>query len=66
MALDLLSDKCREVHLFDRHQCIQELLNFPDIPLDFTQAFLDDMSLERLRHILLAAYVTVMRHRAAS
>ena len=66
MALALLSEKCREIQSLDRQQCIHELLTFEDIPLDFNREFLDDMSLERLRHVLLAAYATVMKyHRPA-
>ena len=61
MVTELLSDKCREIHSYDRQRCIEELLSFRDIPLDFSADYLEGMSLERLRHILLAAHVTAMR-----
>lgn len=48
-----------------RTQCIDALTHFEEIPLDFTEAFLHRMSLERLRHVLLAAMLTVDRRRSA-
>ena len=48
-----------------RTQCIDALTHFDGIPLDFTEPFLQRMSVERLRHILLAAMITVDRRRSA-
>jgi len=57
-----------DIHHLDRMQCIHELKHFDEIPLDFDDAFLAASSLERLRHILMAAVLTVYnrRNRAAS
>lgn len=51
----------KEIHTMDRPRCIHELTHFRDIPLDFDPDFLNGMSIERLRHILMAAVLT--RHR---
>lgn len=48
----------------DRSQCIHALTHFQGMPLDFDEAFLQGMSLERLRHILMAAILTVSRRSA--
>lgn len=48
-----------------RTQCIDALTHFDEIPLDFTESFLQRMSLERLRHVLLAAMLTVDRRKSA-
>ena len=50
----------------NRRQCIEELETFEHIPLDFDRKFLDQMSLPRLQHVLLAAYVTARRHKVAA
>ncbi|MBI1368976.1 MAG: hypothetical protein GC162_10025 [Planctomycetes bacterium] len=55
----------REIHAMSRGQCIDALTHFRDIPLDFDESFLSQMSLERLRHVLLAAVLTVHRRRSA-
>lgn len=55
----------REVYQLDREACIRELTHFRAIPLDFNESYLQSMSVERLRHVLLAALITV-RNRAAS
>lgn len=48
----------RAVQVLSRQQCIERLLHFPELPLDFDRAYLEQMSEERLRHVLLAAVVT--------
>ena len=53
-----LDDLLQTIHSFDRNQCIDELINFKYFPLDFDQAYLSQLSLEKLRHVLMAAYVT--------
>jgi hypothetical protein len=49
----------QQIQQLDRAACIHELIHFSHIPLDFTPEFLDRMSVERLRHVLLAAVLTV-------
>lgn len=51
----------QQIHSLDRQQCIDELLRFDQLPLDFSRTYLEELSLERLRHVLLAAVVTVHR-----
>ncbi len=51
----------RHVSELGRRECIDELLNFRAIPLDFNRAFLDGQTLDRLRHILMAAYLRTIR-----
>ena len=53
----------RHVNGLDRVQCIDELLNFRAIPLDFSRTFLNEQTVDRLRHILMAAYLRTMRRR---
>ncbi|QNN24234.1 hypothetical protein HED60_18810 [Planctomycetales bacterium ZRK34] len=55
----------QQIHGMSRTQCIDALTHFDGIPLDFTEPFLQRMSVERLRHILLAAMITVDRRRSA-
>jgi len=55
-----------EVQTLDRDQCIAELLGFDQIPLDFTPDALGAMSTEALRHVLMAAMVTVRKHRRSA
>jgi hypothetical protein len=48
-----------------RAQLTDAVLNFPaDFPLDFTQDYLDRLTLERLQHLLLAAHLHQARKRA--
>ena len=53
-----LDDLLQTIHSFDRNQCIDELTHFKSFPLDFDEGYLDKLSLEKLRHVLMAAYVT--------
>ena len=51
-----LDDVATAIAGMDRCQVQEELLHFQgSLKLDFTIAYLDTLSLERLRHILLAA-----------
>ncbi len=52
----------RQINGFDRRHCIDELKAFPYIKLDFTDEFLQEQSLDRLRHILMAAILVARRH----
>ncbi len=54
----------QHVHALDADGCIDELTHFPSIPLDFDEPFLREMSVERLRHILVAACLTARRRSA--
>lgn len=56
----------RTIHELDRNGCIHELMGFRAIPLDFSREYLDGMSLERLRHVLLAAVLTVHTRRKSA
>lgn len=62
-----LATASRRICSLDRGQCIEELLNFRSIPLDFSRRFLSEQTLDRLRHILMAAHIrTVQRKSPAS
>ncbi len=56
-------DVAREIQGLSRDQCIHRLTHFPKMRLDFTDDYLRQMSLERLRHVLMAAYLTTWRKR---
>lgn len=45
----------QEIHSLDRRGCLSELRTFERPRLDFTDEFLNHLSLEQLRHILMAA-----------
>ena len=51
----------QQIHALNRSQCIRELLGFKSFPLDFTPTYLKQMSVERLRHLLMAAMLTAHR-----
>lgn len=59
-----LNEAALRIHTMDREQCIEELLHFRGIPLDFNAAYLSQMSSDRLRHVLLAAVITVHTRKA--
>ena len=52
-----LEQKIQRVCLLDHARCKAELLSITRPRLDFTEGFLDQQSLDHLRHILVAAYV---------
>jgi len=52
----------QRVHSYDREQCIEELIHFKAMRLDFTRDALERMSIEKLRHLLLAAHITVQKY----
>lgn len=59
LSLNALASQVRN---FNKEQCIKELLNFPYLPFDFNRAFLNRMSLDKLRYIIIAAYDTVKKY----
>lgn len=56
-----IDHQIRQINSMSRQRCVYELTHFEEIPLDFSPEDLDAMSLERLRHTLLAAVVTVWK-----
>lgn len=44
-----------------RERCVDELGRVPYVPLDFTDDFLAALSVEQLRHVLLAALLQARR-----
>ena len=67
MPLDQpIETSVRRIHEMDRNGCIHELMSFRAIPLDFSREYLDGMSDERLRHVLLAAVLTVHTRRRSA
>ena len=61
---DTLEAASQQIIALDRDACIDQLLHFPELPLDFTPEFLDGQTLERLRHLLLAAVWRTYRRRS--
>ncbi len=71
MALGSLSNHSlhllvQQINQMSRQQCIDALAGFEDIPLDFDRDWLGRMSIETLRHTLMAAHVTVARRQAVA
>lgn len=56
-----IDQQLRIIHQMTSDECIETLLHFSEIPLDFDRAFLELMSVEKLRHVLVAAMLTVHR-----
>ena len=50
-----IEELIRRVHTLDRDHCKAALLDMERPAMDFTESYLDQMSTERLRHILMAA-----------
>ena len=62
MDLDLsLEQLLKKVASLDREACKRELRGLREIPLDFTEEFLDAQSTDQLRHVLLAACLQVRK-----
>ncbi len=53
-----------QVSNLDRQQCINELTHFGKLRLDFTVEYLEDLGDEQLRHMLVAAVLTVRKRSA--
>ncbi len=66
MSADFYFEKmCSRITAMSKQQIIRRLLHFNGpIKLDFSRDYLEKLSADRLRHILLAAVVTVERKRA--
>ena len=66
MSAELSFEKmCTKVASMSKREVIRRLLNFDGIKMDFSEDYLKDLSTDRLRHILLAAVVTVNRKHAS-
>ena len=66
MSADLSFEKmCSKIASMKKQEIIRRLLNFNGMKMDFTPDYLEDLSTDRLRHILLAAIVTVNRKHAS-
>ena len=57
-----LEDLVQVIHSMDRAGCKDQLLHLERPKLDFTEAFLDAMSTERLRHVLMAACIQARKN----
>ena len=58
-----INDLVRTIHCLDRDCCKAELLRFQNPRLDFTEPYLEKMSTERLRHVLMAACLQARKGR---
>lgn len=70
MKLDQPIDRIiADIHALTRAGCIGALRAFEQPQLDFTDEYLEGMSLDQLRHVLMAACIQARRgveHRRAS
>ena len=68
MAPDISFEQyCAYVTSLNKAELKERLLHFDGpIKIDFTDEYLESQDVERLRHILLAAAVTIKKKRAAS
>lgn len=57
-----IEDITRRVESLSRMEIKHRLKNFKGLRLDFTDSYLDRQSVKSLRHILLAALTTKIRH----
>jgi hypothetical protein len=56
---------CCDIAVMNKKEVKSRLLHFPGrLKLDFTEDYLDGLTVERLRHILLAALMVDMRKHA--
>ena len=58
-------DLIQSIATYDRRQCVEQLEAITRPPLDFTRDFLEMQSLDRLRHIVMAALIQSRRGRGA-
>lgn len=61
-----LGELSREISELDKPACIRELRCVPYLRLDFTDDFLDDLPLDSLRHVLMAAVLQARKHATQS
>lgn len=59
MTCSTLQQQIREVYQMNRERCIESLIHFEKIPVDFTREYLQPLALEQLQHYLVAALITV-------
>ena len=50
-----IEELIRRIHTLDRECCKAALLDMKQPTLDFTESYLNQMSTDRLRHVLMAA-----------
>lgn len=50
-----IDELIHSIYTLDREGCKEQLLHLDSPKLDFTEEFLETMSTERLRHVLMAA-----------
>lgn len=53
----IIEHQIQDVYAYDAARCKIELLNMSRPRLDFTEEFLNSLNLDRLRHLLVAAYL---------
>jgi len=58
-----IGDISKRVESLSRSEIKHRLKNFKGLRLDFTDEYLDRQSINRLRHIFLAALTTTIRRR---
>ncbi len=56
-SIESLDRMILEVQRFDRERCVAYLKSARRPRLDFTRAYLDGLSLDRLRHVVLAVVI---------
>jgi len=59
-----IDELIRDVQTFEREQCVHHIRQFDHPHLDFSEEFLASQSLDRLRHILMAACLQARRNGA--
>ncbi len=59
----VIEQKIQSVYALDRARCKAELLGMARPRLDFTEEYLDALNLDRLRHLLVAAYLQAAKPR---
>lgn len=57
-----LEEQIQTVSEMSREGCIESLLDFEEITLDFNREYLEGMALGRLQHVLVAALITANQH----
>ncbi len=56
-----MDELARDICRLSRRKCIDELTHFKGMRLDFDRSFLEGMSTEKLRHTLMAAFITAKK-----
>ncbi len=58
-----IEQKLQSVYHLDREHCVRELMTIQQPKLDFTTDYLEALSVDRLRHLLAAAYLQSKKRR---